>query len=767
MINRILLLRNIGKFDSVDAAAAISLKRVTLIYAENGRGKTTLSAVLRSLATGDPIPIAERRRLAAQHAPHVVLDCVGGPAAVIFQNNGWNRTLPNMAVFDDFFVDANVHSGLAVGSDHRQNLHELVLGAQGVALNERVQELIARIETHNATLRVSAAAIPFVERAPLAVDEFCALPARADIDTEIQDAERSLAAAREQDPVRNTPVFDRLSLPPLDIAASEAILQRDLPELEADALALVQAHLQAQGNGAEAWVADGMRRLTERPPEPWTGMCPFCAQDLEGSPVIRHYQAYFSDAYRGLKNEVSDTLAAINRTHGGDALASFERALRVAGERRQFWSRFCNVPDLKVDSANIGRDWRAAADGIEQALTAKQATPLERMNLTEATRRAVAAFETHSERMAILNQQLLQENELIRIVKERAVAGNAVALATDLVRLKAVKARHTPRMMALCDAYLNEKAAKAATEQIRDQAKAALEQYRENVFPGYQTAINVYLERFNAGFRLSQVTSANTRGGPTCTYNVVINNTAVPVAGGAPVPGQPSFRSTLSAGDRTTLALAFFLSSLDQDPGLVSKVVAIDDPVSSLDEHRSLTTVQEIRRLAQRAAQVIVLSHSKHFLCRIWEGTDTTLRVALQVTRDGSGSTIGNWDVQRDSITEHDKRHALFRQYMNGGVADNREVAREIRPMLEAFLRVACPEYFPPGTLLGPFRGLCTQRIGTPQAILNAQATQELSDLIEYANRFHHDTNPAYEMEAINDGELRGFVNRAMMFARP
>jgi wobble nucleotide-excising tRNase len=146
-----------------------------------------------------------------------------------------------------------------------------------------------------------------------------------------------------------------------------------------------------------------------------------------------------------------------------------------------------------------------------------------------------------------------------------------------------------------------------------------LNKYRTNAFPGFQTSLNNYLQRFNAGFRLDQVTATDTRGGPTCTYNVVINNKSVPVAGGDPVAGQPSFRNTLSAGDRNTLALAFFFASLDADPDSATKIVVIDDPVSSLDDHRTLTTVQEIRRLAQRAAQVIVLSHSKSFLCRIWE----------------------------------------------------------------------------------------------------------------------------------------------------
>ena len=84
-------------------------------------------------------------------------------------------------------------------------------------------------------------------------------------------------------------------------------------------------------------------------------------------------------------------------------------------------------------------------------------------------------------------------------------------------------------------------------------------------------------------------------------------------------------------------------------------------------------------------------------------------------------------------------------------------MAKAIRPVLEAFLRVAFPEYFPPGRLLGYFLDKCRQRIGTPREILNTQDTHELGDLIEYANRFHHDTNAAWETETINDGELTGF----------
>lgn len=644
MIRRLRLLRNIGQFDSVNSAAAITLDRLVLIYAENGRGKTTLSAVLRSLASGDPLPITERHRLAAAHPPHIVLDCDGGPPDAIFQNGVWTRTLPHLAVFDDAFVDENIHSGLAVDARHRQKLHELVLGARGVALSRRLQELVTRIEQHNSALREKAAAIPEVVRQGLSVDDFCALPELTGADAEIEATERALAAARDQDAIRTAPLFETIELPGFDAEAIDQILTLDLPDLESAAEAHVRAHIGTLRDGGEQWVSDGMQRLPNASAE---GTCPFCAQDLTGSPLISHYRAYFSAAYSDLKRSVTQTLESVRRTHGGDVPAGFERAIRLAGERRQFWVRFCHVPDVAVDTAAVVRAWNAARDAVTTALAAKQAAPLEQLTLDQQARDAVAAYGAIRQRIAHLSDSLVVANDEIRVVQEQAVVANAQTIAHDLARLKATKARHTEEIAAACIAYLAEKESKARTEGEREETKSALDAYRTSVFPASQTAINVYLRRFNAGFRLDRVTSTSTRGGPACSYDVVINDTPVPVGGGIPPEGQPSFRNTLSAGDRNTLALAFFFASLDQDPNIGDAVVVIDDPISSLDDHRSLTTVQEVRQLSRRAGQVIVLSHDKRFLCRLWNGVDAAGRVALEITRDGGGSTLRPWNVTR------------------------------------------------------------------------------------------------------------------------
>jgi wobble nucleotide-excising tRNase len=175
-----------------------------------------------------------------------------------------------------------------------------------------------------------------------------------------------------------------------------------------------------------------------------------------------------------------------------------------------------------------------------------------------------------------------------------------------------------------------------------------------------------------------------------------------------------------------------------------------------------------IVRLGQRTPfhQVIVLSHSKPFLCSLWEQADRNASIALRINRAAVGSEIALWDVRNDSISEHDKRHELIRAYLQ--VADparERDVAQALRHILESFMRVAYPEHFPPGALLGWFIGICEQRVGGPNEVLSAADIAELRSLLNYANRFHHDTNPAWQTAAINDAELSDFTQRTLLFS--
>lgn len=337
MIEHLRLLRNVGQFDSVNAGANILLTKLALIYAENGRGKTTLASILRSLSTGKANLITDRKRLGSIHPPHIVLASAG--ASITFQNGAWSALHPQMMIFDDSFVAANVCSGIEIETVHRQNLHELILGAQGVALNQAAQEQVLKVEEHNRALRQKADAVPASERGNLTIDEFCDLPADLSVDEKLEAAQRKLAAARAAEPVRLRPAFAALALPAFDSATLRAVLARTLPELQADAAARVREHLKALGRGGEAWVSEGVMHAAEiSKSQLGAAPCPFCAQDLESSILIQAYEAYFSNAYKALKSAITDTGQSINTAHGGEVAAAFERAVRVAVETRNFWN---------------------------------------------------------------------------------------------------------------------------------------------------------------------------------------------------------------------------------------------------------------------------------------------------------------------------------------------------------------------------------------------------------------------------------------------
>jgi len=65
MIEKIIFIKNIGKFADYRAQGEMSFRRLTLIYAENARGKTTLTAVRPSAAS----PVALRAPSKAPEGP--------------------------------------------------------------------------------------------------------------------------------------------------------------------------------------------------------------------------------------------------------------------------------------------------------------------------------------------------------------------------------------------------------------------------------------------------------------------------------------------------------------------------------------------------------------------------------------------------------------------------------------------------------------------------------------------------------------------------
>jgi len=104
------------------------------------------------------------------------------------------------------------------------------------------------------------------------------------------------------------------------------------------------------------------------------------------------------------------------------------------------------------------------------------------------------------------------------------------------------------------------------------------------------------------------------------------------------VPSDPNLPNTakdcLSEGDRSTLALAFFLAKLDIDPALAAKIIVFDDPLSSFDSNRRIHTIELIQKILTRVPQVLVLSHNEFFLAELAKTSPASDRKTLQIRED-------------------------------------------------------------------------------------------------------------------------------------
>ena len=130
-------------------------------------------------------------------------------------------------------------------------------------------------------------------------------------------------------------------------------------------------------------------------------------------------------------------------------------------------------------------------------------------------------------------------------------------------------------------------------------------------------------------------------------------------------------------------------------------------------------------------------------------------------------TTIAEWDIDREVKSSHFKDIADLSGYISEGVTgDIRDVARKIRPVLEAHLRLRFLHQFQEHEWLGQFISKIRGASDTsPLAGLQGGPLEELEGINDYSKRFHHEQNPGgADRDPIDDGELRAYVERTLTF---
>lgn len=753
MIRRIKL-HNVGVFEN--AVVPHDLQRIVLIYAENAVGKTTFAEVLRSLETDDTSIIIKRRTFGTTNDQHITLECDGNPPTVVFQNGAWGEKRPIVKVFDEAFIGNNVYSGLEVGSEHRKGMYYLALGEQGVNLSRQREKLGGMIAQHTKDMREAAEPISDDQRSGRSMDEFCGIKEILGIDTEIKKARMDLDAIQDSDTILSTLEFEKISLPAFDESAIRDILQRDLQDLDAEAENRVAKHIESLGSSSESWIAEGMTYVSDD-----AKACPFCGQETADASLIGHYRAYFSEAYSNLKRDIEGILDSIRGTHSSDAQITFERVVGTNRESGHVWARY-GIEPPNIDTEAIIDDWTSALDAVVKVLEAKQAAPLERMQWDSDM---LGSYRSRLQLVESINAILDACNDEIKKKKEMVDTTSVESIQSRLHHLEVTKERYSSTTAILCNRYMQAKTAKADANAEKARVTKQLEAHRDAAFLALQDRVNRYLQLFGARFAMRNLEPKNISSGSSCSYTVMVDNTPIS-ASKSKSEDDPTIGSTLSTSDRNTLALALFLSSLEGSENLTDATVVIDDPVSSFDDNRSQATVERLRELAGNVGQLIILSHKKGFLGKVWRGIDKKQCQSLTVVHSGNGSDIDDWEVGLAFNADQARRQLLLETYAKDKTGNRQEVIGAIRPYLEAVLEMLCAGHYNASKPVKTFLSECKDKCGTTKEIFDTDTITELQNIYEYASPNKHGSHIDPENTGTSGDELRTYAERTLAITR-
>ncbi|WP_163004387.1 AAA family ATPase [Pseudomonas viridiflava] len=754
MLERIEWIRGIGLLHDVDGKA-FKLSRTQLIYADNGRGKSTLASVLRSVADGDASVLLDRKTIDGSIAPDVSL-VFGSGHKVILTKGKWSESRPELLVFDAEFIEKNVHSGGIVSPGQRKNLLQFALGASAVRARAEEEQATKKSLEVNAELARATAQLAGYHQGML-LQAFQKLAPTTELLAQplIDDLRKRFQVAQNIDAVLKRPLPEEIQEPSFDLDALFKILNLSLKDVEEDAEQKVSAHITYMRNPSiERWISEGQ--------EFDNGLaCPYCTQPTSGVELVRAYRTHFNKEYEKLKSSVSMLERGVQTRTAEAVIDKLTIAAANACASIALWEENVKIdsPNFPIDQAKI--DIGMLRDGLLRLVQAKLNRPLEPIGSDDEKASAQLQWNKVLKHIRETNTQIQRARLLIDNFRGGLNKENTVAINQEIMTLQLRVTRGKKEVTDLLALLVDAKKRSQEAESKKKTARATLNNQMTTTLAAFQKTINQILKKFGASFSIEKM-DANFRGGLRSEYGLSLRGMSIAL------DGTPKFATALSEGDKRTLAFAFFIATVNSDPDLAKKLVIIDDPMCSLDANRKSQTKEILRFISTRAEQLIVLAHDPFFIRDLKEvlgqkGLPALEVLQLQHTIDGY-SQLAKFNVDQECESTFYRHHRLLMEFCAGTAHDIRTVAKAIRPFLEGYLHRRFPGLVPRDLMFGGIIAHIGTVLPTDPLNFASPLVEELKDINSYAGQFHHDTNPGVcDTLPVTASELITYSQRALI----
>lgn len=754
MISKITKLSGMGTLHAPLQSGALILKAKTIIFGENGRGKSTLVAVLRSLACGDTLGLRKRKTIKGTQ-PQAIQILIGTQPHD-FIGNTWTKTYPEICFFDATFISENVYSGTSVDPDHRKNLLSFAIGNQGVSLAKRVDDLAAEISGKRAVENTAREGLKRFIKGTLAPDQFAQLsPADEGAAAKLEEVRKRRDAIARASTILSLETPSAVSFEGIDRERLLRVLATSMETVSANAAERVRAHIESM-HVSERWLEEGSRFNTG-------DICPFCAQTTTGVVLVQALKVSFSEAYTNFKTGLEKELGALVNAISSERWATVRATVNGNRSKLVPWREFLDGMGLFFELDLHAANAQAALVVMRAVMDRKLANPLDVIALTAEEIAVLERLETTITAVDDYNASQVLVNRQIANLRSSVSGGNLSAADAEVCDIENRISRGTADAKAASQALIEAILARQKLEQEKGLARLTLDAYMEKIVGKYKDSINKHLEGCGAAFRIKELETVYTGAKPRFDYVIELFGAAVDLANKA---GSPlDFDSALSLGDKSALAFAFFLAKLENDSNRSQQTIVFDDPLSSLDSCRRRYTRRQIARLALEVAQIVVLTHEEATVADIASRLKESECAIFALKPHGDFSVFTTTSVKEITASDYARCFDTLVHYLHG-FGKPEDVVDKVRPFLEMNLRYRFPEEFAPDSSLGGMIGHIRSRdISKPLAKMKSLLAV-LEEINDYATAHAHGDAALTNSERMLESDLKNIVIKTIDFGR-
>ncbi|CAH1558410.1 conserved hypothetical protein [Vibrio jasicida] len=766
MLEKIIKIENIKQWQHKRALSQ-GFGKLNLIYGRNGSGKSTLSKIFNYINDSDPEAISALKPIESQGVPNLTLR-IGGDTITLSSI----ETPYNFQVFNQEFIDSNLYIPNAKDKSQLTNYYEFSLGKVSVSKEQEIERLKAENVQINSQLTPLEARLT-TKFPNKSVAKIRTIKAISNADDKIATLQAQIQDLKSVEHYKKRKTLSELVLskPVLD----SSVFTLNIESLSKEAQDKVEQHIATHLKERDVtWIETGTELVNE------SGNCPFCAQPLASSNIFNLYQDFINESYikASDKFELESDQFELDVRDIGCKIESLEALVESNKKIIEDWSDRITGYDLNYDFKELDRLSTDLLRECVELIKDKKKDLLLQTDFTRFNQLFKQVFDAVD--FTAYNDQVIAFNQKLADFLLKLATGSTQSLQAEIDKIEETKKRFEQQVvddLATHKSLSDEKSSKS--KKIRE-LKAEIDKEQEDSIKEHKDSINSLLKNFHSMIRIKELEKDNKgkNGSTRLKYVITFIDKELSVENSD--DNKHIFEHVLSLGDRSALALAFFLSKFAKSNNDKS-IIILDDPMSSLDNYRKDATIVEIEKLINNGYQTFVFSHDPFFLSEIQKYSilsQFTQCFEIEVTykksnplNPDSSQFISSQIIEKNNYDSH-VLHSYHKEYnkLYEFVSDARdecktEIARSIRPILEAHLRFLYPREFNEGVWLGNMITMIRNETDPNSHFFDKHGQiAQIAKINEFSKDFHHADGFDTKIQSLDLQTVQSYAQETLVF---